>query len=234
MIQLERKPTTVNIIQVYASTADSLEEEAEKFYDDLENALSITKSFEITIIMGDFNAKVGEEISPVTGNYGLGSRNNRGEKLIEFYQHKDLIIGNTFFKQPKRRLCTWKAPDDPENVVICIQIDYFLVNRRFRNALKSTKTYPGADANTDHILLITTINLKFKRIAKPIKKQRLNLMALRREKTRIKLRGGGIENKIKTLSKDLNDSGSMDQDWELVKQMLLSKRKLEKYLDLMK
>jgi hypothetical protein len=52
-----------NIIQVYAPTARSFGEEVEKFYNDLENALSITKNFEVTIVKGDLNAKVEEEIS---------------------------------------------------------------------------------------------------------------------------------------------------------------------------
>ena len=37
--------------------------------------------------MGDLNAKVGKErTTDITGQYGLGARNERGERLIEFCQ----------------------------------------------------------------------------------------------------------------------------------------------------
>ena len=45
------------------------------------------------IVMGDFNAKVGDEIYEDTvGPHGLGNRNERGEKLIEWAKsHKHLV-----------------------------------------------------------------------------------------------------------------------------------------------
>jgi hypothetical protein len=57
--------------------------------------------------MGDFNAKVGEaQSSKHMGKYGLGERNEAGERLIEFCESNELRITNTWFPQPKRRLYT--------------------------------------------------------------------------------------------------------------------------------
>ena len=59
-----------------------------------------------------WNAKVGsQEISGVTGKFGLGVQNEAGQRLIEFCQENALVIANTHFQQHKRRLYTWTSPD---------------------------------------------------------------------------------------------------------------------------
>ncbi|KAK3775444.1 hypothetical protein RRG08_015291 [Elysia crispata] len=72
---------SLQIIQVYAPTTDYDDEEAEKFYEDLENA--IEKKCANTVIMGDFNAKIGvkdeDEENEWIGPFGIGTRNERGE-----------------------------------------------------------------------------------------------------------------------------------------------------------
>ena len=43
--------------------------------------------------MGDWNAKVGSQETPgVTGKFGLGIRNEAGQRLVEFYQENALVI----------------------------------------------------------------------------------------------------------------------------------------------
>lgn len=171
MLKLKTDKGNMNIIQVYAPTADKEEAEAEKFYTELDDIFRSIKNNEITIVMGDFNAKVGSgKVGTQVGNFGLGERNDRGDRLIEFCQDKDLIITNTFFKLPNRRLYTWKSPaDKPENRVRN-QIDYILINNRYKNSVKSTKTYPGADINSDHNPVIAKLNIKMKKIERSQKK----------------------------------------------------------------
>ena len=44
-------------------------------------------------ILGDWNAKGGSQETPaVTGKFGLGIRNETGQKLIEFCQENALVI----------------------------------------------------------------------------------------------------------------------------------------------
>ena len=62
--------------------------------------------------MTDWNAKVeSQEIPGVTGKFGLGARNEAGQRLIEFGQENTLVIANSLFQQHKRRLYTWTSSD---------------------------------------------------------------------------------------------------------------------------
>jgi len=70
--------------------------------------LELTPNKDVLFIIGDWNAKVGSQETPgVTGKFGLGIRNEAGQRLIEFCQENALVIANTLFQQLKRRLYTW-------------------------------------------------------------------------------------------------------------------------------
>jgi hypothetical protein len=60
------------------------------------------------IIMRDFNAIIGEKYNERgSGKFGLGFRNKRGERLLDFCNHYNLVAQNTMFEVPKRRRYTW-------------------------------------------------------------------------------------------------------------------------------
>ena len=47
--------------------------------------MSICKTAEMKIVMGDFNAKIGEgRQNQTVGPHGLGTRNGRGDALVEW------------------------------------------------------------------------------------------------------------------------------------------------------
>ena len=111
-IRFQGKPFNITIIQVYAPTSNAEEAEVEWFYEDLQDLLELTPKKDVLFIMGDWNAKVGSQETPgVTGNFGLGIRNEAGQKLTQFCQENTLVIANTLFQQHKRRLYTWTSLD---------------------------------------------------------------------------------------------------------------------------
>src|SRR6478609_1519686 len=92
------------IVQAYLPTTDYDDEEVEKLYDQLEEILGKRKRNRQRYCYGDFNAVVGEgKEDRVVGKFGLGKRNDRAEKLIEFCKSQNLVITNTWFEQKKRR-----------------------------------------------------------------------------------------------------------------------------------
>ncbi|PNF31842.1 hypothetical protein B7P43_G08904 [Cryptotermes secundus] len=121
-----------------------------------------------SIILGDWNSIVGDEpYQNIVGSHGLGRWNHRGQMLINFCERNGQIVANTWFKKPKRRLYTWKAPGDWRRH----QLDYILAKHRFRNSAKDVKTLPMADIDSDHKLLVATFRTRLKKIIK-FKKRR--------------------------------------------------------------
>ena len=57
----------------YGPTTSAKEAELERFYEDLQDLLELTPKKDVLFIIGDWNAKVGnQEIPRVTGKPGLG------------------------------------------------------------------------------------------------------------------------------------------------------------------
>jgi len=116
-VHFQGKPFNITVIQAYAPTSNAEEAEVEQFHEDLQ----------VLFIIGDWNAKVGGQETPgVTGKFGLGIRNEAGQRLIEFCQENPLVIANILFQQHKRRLYTWTSPDGQHRK----QIDYILCSQR--------------------------------------------------------------------------------------------------------
>lgn len=162
LIKLKTKNRDITILQVYAPTTAAPDEEIEDFYNNLQETIEKVKKSDILIIMGDFNAKVGKETAKeekyIKGPYSIGQRNERGERLIQLCQEHNLIITNTIFQQHPRRLYTWTSPDGNTRN----QIDFILTQQKWRSAITSTKTLPGADCDTDHELLVADFKLRLK------------------------------------------------------------------------
>ena len=64
-VHFQGKPFNITVFQVYAPTSNA--EEAERFYEDLQELLELTPKKDVLCIIGDWNAKVGsQEIPGVT------------------------------------------------------------------------------------------------------------------------------------------------------------------------
>ena len=110
--RFQGKPFSITVTQFYAPTSHTEEAGVERFYEDLEELLGLTPPKNVLFMIGGLNAKVGSQETPgVTGKFGLGIRNEAGQRLIEFCQENALVIANTLFQEHKRRLYTWTSPD---------------------------------------------------------------------------------------------------------------------------
>ena len=84
MVKLQGKPFNINILQTYAPTQDHNDDDIEQFYEEIQQTINQAKSDEMMCMMGDRNAKAGSiSHSNIVGNFGLGDKNDRGERLIQ-------------------------------------------------------------------------------------------------------------------------------------------------------
>ena len=72
-VHFQGKPFNITVIEVYALTTNAEEVEVEQFCEDLQDLLELTPNKDVLFIIGDWNAKGGnQEIPGVTGKFGLG------------------------------------------------------------------------------------------------------------------------------------------------------------------
>jgi len=135
-------------VQVYVLTNDAESEAKDDFYDQLQSVLEAVPKHDLLIVMGDWNAKVGqrEEGEETTiGKYPLsgGVRNDNGERFVNVCAMNDLLITSTFFPHKDIHKYTWTSPDGEYR----IQIDHVTINNRFRRSMTLALTNTGSDHN---------------------------------------------------------------------------------------
>ena len=157
------KPFNIKVIQVNALTSNAEEAEVEQCYEDLQDLLELTPKKDVLFIIGDWNAKVGNQETPgVTGKFGLGVQNEAGQRLIrvlprERTGHSKHPLPTTQEKTLYMDITRWSTPKSD-----C----YILCSQRWRSSIQSAKTRPGADCGSDHELLIAKFRLKLKKVGK--------------------------------------------------------------------
>ena len=111
---------------------------------------------ELTILMGDMNAKIGccnVGYEEVMGTHGLGEMNNNGERFADLCTEHELVIGGSVFPHKRVHKATWVSPNyRTEN-----QIDHLCISRKFRRTLLDVRVMRGADASSDHHLLASKL-----------------------------------------------------------------------------
>ena len=121
-VRFQDKQFSTTVIQVYAPTTNV--EEAEWFYEDLQDRLELTPKKDVLFHHRELECKVGsQEIPRVTGKFGFEVLNEAGQRLTQFCQENILVIANTLFQQHKEQLYIWTSPDGQYQN----QIDYILL-----------------------------------------------------------------------------------------------------------
>ena len=90
-------------------------EEAEQFFEDLQDLLELTPKKDVFFIIGDWNVKVGSQETPgVTGKFGLGIWNEAGQRLrvlpIKCTGHSKHSLPTTQEKTLHMEITRWSTP----------------------------------------------------------------------------------------------------------------------------
>ena len=99
---------------MYVPTEDKADIEKEKLFDDLQMATDRTRKSDTILILGDANAKLGNEdiYKEVSGKRTLHELSNRnGEMVLEFAMGNSLTVMSTQFQYRRIHKGTLLAPD---------------------------------------------------------------------------------------------------------------------------
>ena len=128
----------------------------DKFYEEGERVFDHFTKYHMTILLGEFNAKVGGEniFKPTIGNESLHqNRNGNGVRTVHFVKSKNLVIKNTIFPHPDINKCTWTSPDGQTHN----QSDHILIDRRWHPSIFHVRSFRGADSETDHYPVVAKL-----------------------------------------------------------------------------
>ena len=124
----------------------------EEFYEVLCQTLQKISSTDQVIVLGDVNARVGDDSTSwpiVLGKFGRDNSNSNCEQLLSICTQFKLAITNTFFKMPEHWYYSWQHP----RLKRCHLIDYIITQRVDLADIRSTRAMRGADCSTDHYLI---------------------------------------------------------------------------------
>jgi exonuclease III len=99
-LELEFKRYNLVIINGYAPIEDKNEDIKNEFYEKLDTICDLLPNNKVKIILGDYNAKIGQEpfFSPTIGKNILHTNSNdNGSRLVNFAITRNMVISNTIF-----------------------------------------------------------------------------------------------------------------------------------------
>lgn len=209
----------VTLISCYAPTMSCSEQEIENFYDKLRSVVSNIPYGDKLVLMGDFNARVGNDHLTwpgVLGPHGVGKMNSNGLRLLSFCQEFNLCITNTVSQQPNRHKTTWMHPRSKD----WHQIDYIITKKRDLTDFYITRSFHSTGYLSDHALLRSKISLQLPRKRRLVSSnipKRINVLALKVEGKKEEL-----SEKLASSLDSVEISNDVEASWKSLRDVIYS------------
>ena len=143
------------IMCCYSPTNCAKEEDVIAFYKNLSDAMRDIPAHNMVLIGGDFNAKLGTD--EVLFSYH-DSTNRNGTLLLDFVNSFDLVVTNTKFRKPNRKLWTFQYPNTTK-----AQLDYILVRKKWVNSVQNVEAYNTfVTVGSDHRIITALVRLRLR------------------------------------------------------------------------
>lgn len=143
----------------------------ETFCNNLNTEYESIPRYDLKIVKGDTNAKLGKEEMhrDITGKHSLHERTTEiGMLLVDFARENNMVIKSTQFKSYDN------------------QIDHVLVEKKQERVIKNVRSYRGLDADTDHYMVGVMVQLEIPKIKNGKNKKYEHKTRLRKEHDKTK------------------------------------------------
>jgi exonuclease III len=119
---------------VHAPCEDKSDDVKDSFYEELARVFDQFPRYDMKILLGDFNAKVGKEdiFNPTVGNENSHEiSNDNVVRVVNFATSKSFVVKSTMFPHRSIHKYTWISPHGQMHN----QIDHMLIDRRWHSSI---------------------------------------------------------------------------------------------------
>ena len=190
----------LKVICCYAPTEEDTLSAKDTFYNKIKSLINKTEKDRKVICLGDFNATTSASWS----NTSLRENsivenlefNDNGKRFHTFFDNCHLSVLNTWFTHKRCRRVTWYSPDGVTQKVY----DFILTCSWLRQYVLNCRVYRSYDFDSDHRLVIATMNTpctkfaRFRRRDRKTNPKKLNLKMLENERIRDQFTHTAVEN----------------------------------------
>jgi hypothetical protein len=102
------------VVNVHVPCEDMSDDIKDSFYEELGRVFDQFPRYDMKILSGDFNAKVGRKdiLKPTIGNETSHEiSNDNGVRVVNFATSKNLVVKSTMFPHRSIYKYTWTSPD---------------------------------------------------------------------------------------------------------------------------
>jgi len=214
------KKRYATLLSAYAPTLRSENEAKVRFYQALDETLRQVPKSDKILLLGDFNARVGQNYriwSGVLGRHGIGRENANGMRLLTLCSEHNLTITNTIFQQKAKYKTSRMHPCSKH----WHMIDFIMVRRNDIKDVFITRAMRGAECWTDHRMIVAKLNME---VRSPLRRQksknnRLYCSLLGNIEARSEFRRLLAE-KLMNSETCLSSENTMEQQWNYISSVL--------------
>jgi len=164
-------------MSAYAPDINKPKEKRDNFYLSLQNLVNGMPKQEEIILLGDFNARIGNDVIPgVKNRFNEEAHNENGQTLVDFCTHNEFHIINTFFPHKEQQKYTFENTRGQKSI-----IDHVIINKNIHpSKILDVRVLTSANTGTDHNLVLTKMRcaMQISKGKKCEKIEKLNMESL--------------------------------------------------------
>ena len=162
-LKIDLGVAAVNVVCVYAPQVGCTDEEKDEFWDLLCEVTRKIPYEEVLWIAGDLNGHIGGKSldEGVIGRYEVGTRNEGGDRIVDFAIARSMAVVNTYFQKRLTRRVTYTSGEQRT------QVDYIMCRRNDLKQVTDCFVLPKEAVAKQHKLVVCKVRMQQPKKVKP-------------------------------------------------------------------